>query len=477
MTREQVTVSRGGTRTAGHRSRTERLEHGAAARRAVPPAALAGIGTVADRDPVSILLRQGADRVPELLPIRYGRMLASPFAFYRGAAAVMAADLAAGPSSGLEVQLCGDAHLSNFGVFGSPERRLVFDLNDFDETHPGPFEWDAKRLAASLEVVGRHSGLRRKQRRTVLLATASTYREAMQSFARGPLLESWYAHVDVENLISGVEPELSAKQQRRTQSELAKARARDSMQALSKLTAMVDGARRIVADPPLVVPLADLLPPASAQLVAHELATVLRGYRRTVSPDRRRLVEQYRLVDVARKVVGVGSVGTRAWILLVQAADDDDTVMLQAKQAVASVLEEHLGPWRYTNHGARVVAGQRQLQATSDIFLGWQRIREADGESRDYYIRQLQDWKRSVRVDRLDAGGLTQYGRLCAWTLARAHARSGDRIALAAYLGDDDQFDQAMLAFAVDYADLNQTDHARLVAAADDGAVPVLRGV
>jgi uncharacterized protein (DUF2252 family) len=453
---------------------------GRAARKAVPRRSHAEVAAPpVQRDPVAILRAQDAARVADLVPIRYGRMLVSPFTFYRGAAKIMATDLAAGPSSGLTVQLCGDAHLSNFGAFGSPERRLVFDLNDFDETLPGPFEWDVKRLAASVEIAGRDRGLAGSQRRAAVAATVAEYRRVMTDLAGQKELEVWYAHLDVDSALAKLEDELTPAARKRSAKSVAAARAKDSMRAFSKLTEVVDGNRQIISDPPLVVPLRELLSPGQATRLRDEMTTLVDGYRATLADDRRHLFDQYQLVDIARKVVGVGSVGTRAWILLLLGRDEGDPLFLQAKEAGPSVLEDHLGASIYDQAGQRVVAGQRLMQTTSDIFLGWQRISaetSADGRPHDYYIRQLADWKGSAKVDRMDAGALTQYGQLCGWTLARAHARSGDRIAIASYLGGSDSFDRAIATFAATYADQNERDHARLTAAADAGEIPYADG-
>ncbi|WP_088290146.1 DUF2252 domain-containing protein [Kineosporia sp. A_224] len=460
-----------------------RAAAGKAARQAVPLSAHAGWAPPAGRcDPVDILQEQARDRVPELVPIRYGRMLLSPFTFYRGAAAVMAADLAPSPVSGLVAQLCGDAHLSNFGAFASPERRLVFDLNDFDETHPGPWEWDVKRLAASLEIAGRDRGFAPADRRDIVLAALGEYRTRMRQAAGMGNLDVWYAHVALEDLLERLRADadgvLSRKTLKKTGRDLAKIRTRDNLQAFTKLTEEVDGHRRIRSDPPLVVPLEDLLPPGAARSgVEHVLVDLLRSYRRSLQTDRRHLLEQFRLVHVARKVVGVGSVGTRAWILLLLGRDDQDPLLLQAKQATTSVLETFAGASRYRNHGQRVVAGQRLLQATSDIFLGWDRIRTADGGHQDYYVRQLRDWKGSADTDRMLVPGLTLYARLCGGTLARAHARSGDRVGIAAYLGKKAGFDVAVAGFATAYADQNERDHQALVEAVARGRVPAETGV
>jgi uncharacterized protein (DUF2252 family) len=426
---------------------------------------------------VELLERQAVTRVPDLVPIRYGRMLVSPFAFYRGAALVMASDLASTPSSGLRAQLCGDAHMSNFGVFASPERHLVFDLNDFDETSAGPFEWDVKRLAASLEIAGRENGFKAKERRQVVLESAASYRTAMRRFAGQSNLDVWYAHLDIDQELARVRNLLEPAGVKRTEAALAKARTRDNLHAFERFTTVVDGHPRIISDPPLVVPVEELFPEDDAAELHALMRRVLSAYRRTLPSDRRHLLEQYRFVDMARKVVGVGSVGTRAWILLMEGHDERDPIFLQAKEAQASVLEEFAGLSAYANHGQRVVAGQRLMQATSDIFLGWQRTTGVDGVDRDYYVRQLRDWKGSVAVEQMVPSGMTVYARLCGWTLARAHARSGERAAIAAYLGGKDTFDRAIAEFAVTYADQNERDYAALQAAEASGRIVAERGV
>ena len=422
------------------------------------------------RDPVGLLLGQAESRVPELVPVRHGRMLVSPFTFYRGAALPMAADLAGTPASGLRVQLCGDAHLSNFGAFASPERRLVFDVNDFDETLPGPFEWDVKRLAASLAVAGRDSGFPAKARRKIALAAAEGYRTAMRGFAQQTFLDVWYAHLDIEPAIAEFRSQVKAKRFKLAETMLAKAHTSDSTKALGKLTTVVDGQRRIISDPPMIVPVEEVFADVQADTIYELLRAVLGKYRRTLQSDRRHLLEQFTLVQVARKVVGVGSVGTRAWVVLMDAADGVEPLFLQAKEAQPSVLAEYAGRSRYNNQGERVVAGQHLMQAQSDIFLGWTRVpNPLDGVDRDFYVRQLKDWKFSVPIEMMLPEGMTLYARLCGWTLARAHARSGDRIALAAYLGGSDKFDQAIADFAETYADQNELDYAALQAAVKDG--------
>ncbi len=420
-------------------------------------------------DPVAILERQAASRVPELVPIRNGRMAVSPFAFYRGTAAVMAADLATTPVSGLRVQACGDAHLSNFGAFAAPDRRLVFDLNDFDESLPGPWEWDVKRLAASFALAGRESGFKRRQRAAAVLSAARSYRDSMRAFASQRNLEVWYARLDVESVMAEIEAEPMLE--KRVRKGVAKAQAKDSLRALERLTHVVDGELRIRADPPLIVPAEELLPETAAHELEDALRQVLDAYRSTLPADRQHLLDGYRFRHIARKVVGVGSVGTRAWVLLLTGADDGDPLFLQAKEAEASVLEPYAGASRFENHGQRVVEGQRLMQAASDIFLGWCPATGVDGRRRDFYVRQLWDWKRSVEVERLSPHGLELYARMCGWTLARAHARSGDRIAIAAYLGGGDSFERAIAEFSEAYADQSERDHAALVAAIDSGRI------
>ncbi len=423
------------------------------------------------RDPVELLEQQAATRVADLVPIRYGRMLASPFAFYRGAALVMAADLATTPVSGVSVQLCGDAHLSNFGVFASPERRLVFDLNDFDETLPGPWEWDVKRLAASMAVAGRDKGLAAKQRTEIVRETIAGYREAMRDFAAMRNLDVFYTHLDAKALIAGLGDQLTEHMRKRADRALAKAHTSDSSKALSRLTDIVDGRPQIVSDPPLIETIDDLFPAEEAVRFRESMHDLLRSYRSTLTPDRRRALEGFRLVDFARKVVGVGSVGTRAYIALLLGRDDQDALFLQFKEAQASVLERFAGKSRHANEGERVVSGQRLMQASSDIFLGWQRSTGSDGVRRDFYVRQLKDWKGSFDIDEAVAKGLALYGRTCGWTLARAHARSGDRIAIAAYLGRGDRFDCALAEFAEAYADQNERDYAALAEAVESGRI------
>ena len=462
-----------------HLPPAERVARGRDARADVPRATHAELPLGAERpDPIALLERQAESRVPELVPIRYGRMLVSPFTFYRGAALVMASDLSRTPTTSLRAQLCGDAHLSNFGVFGSPERRMVFDINDFDETLPGPFEWDVKRLAASLEVAGRDRGFADADRDAIVLSCVRAYREAMAGFAAQSNLEVFYAAFDVEQEFARYRSTVSAKMAKRADKGLAKARTKDSMQALEKLTHLVDGRPRISADPPLIVPVHDLMPDERADTF-HEWARArLREYRRTLETDRRRLLERYEFVDLARKVVGVGSVGTRAWIALFLGRDERDPLFLQLKEAQPSVLEQFAGRSDYRNAGHRVVSGQRLMQAAGDIFLGWFHITEGlDGAERDFYVRQLRDWKGSAEIEAMVPKGMEIYARMCGWTLARAHARSGDAVAISAYLGKKDVFDRALLAFSRAYADRNEADYALLKEAVATGRLEAQTGL
>jgi uncharacterized protein (DUF2252 family) len=458
----------------------ERSARGKAARAEVPRESHAAFDLPADRpSPIELLEEQARTRVPELVPVRYGRMMVSPFTYYRGAALPMASDLAATPVTGLAVQACGDAHLSNFGLFGSAERRLVFDVNDFDETLPGPWEWDVKRLAASLEVAGRANGYTRKQRRDIIMSTVSQYRQAIRQFAGMTNLEVWYAHADMDQMRAQFDSVLSERQRRELDKGMAKARTRDSMEEVAKLTRMVDGRPRILSDPPVLVPIDELTPSETDREGLEAFLTdMIARYRRTLETDRRYLLQQYEFCDMARKVVGVGSVGTRCWIVLMLGRHDGDPLFLQIKEAEASVLSRFVGASAYKNQGQRVVAGQRLMQAASDIFLGWQHIEAGlDGKPRDFYVRQLRDWKFSVVIEALLPEGMKIYGRLCGWTLARAHARSGDRIAIASYLGGSDVFDRAITEFAAAYADQNERDHQALVDAVAAGRITAKPGV
>jgi uncharacterized protein (DUF2252 family) len=458
----------------------ERAARGKAARRAVPRESHAVFDPPSDRtDPIALLDEQAKTRVPELVPIRWGRMMVSPFTYYRGAALPMASDLATTPVSGLAVQACGDAHLSNFGIFGSAERRLMFDVNDFDETLPGPWEWDVKRLAASLEIAGRDNGLPVKQRRDIVTAAVARYRMAMREFAAMTNMDVWYAHADVTEVRAQIDAQLRARQRKMLDQSLAKAHTRDSMQELGKLTRVVDGRPRIISDSPLLVPIDELIPAETERAdLEGELTSLLAKYRRTLETDRRYLLDQFEFCDMARKVVGVGSVGTRCWIVLMLGRDETDPLFLQVKEAEASVLSRFVGASKYANQGQRVVAGQRLMQAASDIFLGWQRIEAGlDGQSRDFYVRQLRDWKFSIEIATLRPEGLQLYGSLCGWTLARAHARSGDRIAIASYLGGSDVFDRAIARFASAYADQNERDHQAVIDAVKSGRIVAEQGL
>ncbi len=452
----------------------ERVARGKAARSEARRSAHGAWQPAADRpDPIAVLERQAASRVPDLVPIRYGRMAVSPFTFYRGAAAVMSADLARTPDSGLRVQACGDAHLANFGAFAAPDRRLVFDLNDFDESLPGPWEWDVKRLAASFVVAARESGFKRKQRAALVQRAVRAYREAMRDFAAQRNLEVWYARLDIEQALEEVEVE-DPKEVAKVRRNAAKARAKDSLRALTKLTETVDGQIRFRSEPPLLVPGEQLLPDGEGRGIEELLANVLVAYRDTLAADRQHLLDRYRFRQIARKVVGVGSVGTRAWVVLLTGDDDSDPLFLQAKEAQASVMEPYVGASRYRSHGRRVVEGQRLMQAASDIFLGWCPAVGLDGEQRHFYVRQLWDWKRSAEIESLTPAGFEVYARMCGWTLARAHARSGDRIAIAAYLGGGDSFDSAIATFSEAYADQNERDHEALLAAIADGRIEAI---
>ena len=461
--------TRRGAPSAGQLSRADRVARGKDARALAPLESHAEFTPDGSRDPVGLLLEQAKSRVPELVPVRHGRMLGSPFTFYRGAALPMAADLATTPTSGLRVQLCGDAHLSNFGAFASPARRLVFDVNDFDETLPGPFEWDVKRLAASLAVAGRDNGFSTKDRRKIVLAGTEAYRTAMRAFADQHFMDVWYAHLDVEDAIGKFRSQMKAKRVKATEKLVAKAHTSDSMKAQSKLTTVVDGRRRIIGDPPLIMPIEEVFAGVQASEIYEQIREVLGKYRRTLQSDRRHLLEYFTLVQVARKVVGVGSVGTRAWIVLMEGADGTEPLFLQVKEAQTSVLAAYCGRSQYANQGERVVAGQHLMQAESDIFLGWIRATGPDGVARDFYVRQLKDWKLSAPIESMVPAGMTIYARMCGWALARAHARSSDRIALAAYLGGSGKFDQAIADFAESYADQNERDYAALQAAVKDG--------
>ena len=468
-----------------HLSEAESKAKGKEARARVPRDSHSVFAPPPDRpDPVSLLEEQATTRVPELVPIRHGRMLVSPFTFFRGAALIMASDLSTTPRSGLTAQVCGDAHLSNFGVFGSPERQLVFDCNDFDETLPGPWEWDVKRLAASVVVAARQRGFSKSVRTEAVVGLGQVYRNAMRQMATMTNLEVWYSRVEIEGMVALLQQQAAATGSK-VQAHIAstatklteKAHAKDSMKALDKLTSVVDGKRRIISDPPLIVPVEELFPEVESEEMVGLFHGVIRQYRQSLPTDRKHLLEGYQFSQMARKVVGVGSVGTRAWIILLHGPRHEDVLFLQAKEAEASVLERFTKKSAYANHGARVVAGQRLMQASSDIFLGWQRTDGIDGVRRDYYIRQLQDWKGSVDPDTAIPEGMKLYGELCAHTLARAHARSGDRIAVASYLGNRPSFEKALAKFAESYADQNERDYEAFAAACRSGRLRAEEGL
>ena len=466
-----------------HLTVDQRVARGRAARAEVPRSAHGRWAPAPDRpDPIALLEEQAASRVPQLVPIRYGRMLVSPFTFYRGAALIMASDLAATPVSGVTVQLCGDAHLSNFGLFGTPERQMIFDINDFDETLPGPWEWDVKRLAASFEIMGRDRGFSPADRRAIVMAGAAEYRDRMRQAAGMGALDAWYDHLEAGMLLKLVRQEVRVKrvtkaEARAFERDVTKAHARDNTRVFTKRAAEVDGELRIVADPPLIIPIEDIITPGSewedpAPLIKKLLST----YRRTLSAHHHPL-EEYRYVHTAYKMVGVGSVGTRCYIMLMLGRDHNDPLFLQVKEAQASVLERLASKSTYSHHGQRVVAGQRLMQAATDIFLGWIRIKGLDGATRDYYVRQFHDWKGSADIDNMLVPGATVYARICAATLARAHARWGDRIAIASYLGKGDAFDRAIADFSAAYADQNDKDYQAFAAAVKSGRLTAQTGL
>ncbi len=456
----------------------QRAAIGRAARAAVPRRSHAEWSAAPDRrDPVELLEQQATTRVPELVPLRYGRMLVSPFTFYRGAAFLMAADLAAVPRTHLTTQLCGDAHLSNFGAYAAPDRQLVFDVNDFDETLPGPFEWDLKRLVASFAVAGRHRGFSAEQRGIVNTTVSRAYREAIAGYAEKGNLDLWYSRIAVDDIVNRWQGEASSKELERMEKNLAKVHGKDSMRAFEKLTERVNGELRIVNDPPVIVPIHDLIGADRHDELHDIVRAMIRSYRATLSNDRRALVERFRYVDAARKVVGVGSVGTRAWIMLLLGRDDSDPLILQFKEAEASVLEPFLGASEFETHGQRVVEGQRLTQGASDIMLGWLRTSGTDGVDRDYYVRQLWDKKGSALVEFMNARTMTAYAEICGQTLARSHARAGDSLAIAAYLGKSDVFDRALATFAESYADQNERDYATMKAAVGSGRIVAQIGI
>jgi uncharacterized protein (DUF2252 family) len=460
-----------------HVSTAERADRGKSIRAEVPRSSHADWEPSPSRDPVALLEEQSKTRVPELVPIRYGRMLVSPFTFFRGAAYLMAADLAGTSRTGLEVQLCGDAHLSNFGVFAAPDRRLVFGLNDFDETLPGPFEWDVKRLVASFAVAGRDRGFKVKQRHEINGTVVRAYREAMKSFARMRTLDLWYVRQDVEGIARELAGQTSAKRFKRFERNVAKARAKDSLRAFEKLTEIVNGEPRIISDPPIVVPVEEFAGAGEVDQINDVMGRVIRSYTRTLPGDRRRLLERFRYVHAAHKVVGVGSVGSRAWVMLLTGRDAEDPLFLQFKEAGASVLEPFLGKSKFRNHGQRVVEGQRLIQAASDLLLGWIRTTGIDGRERDFYIRQLWDGKGSAVIEAMNPAMMEKYAEICGRALAHAHARSGDAVAIAAYSGSGTSFDRALASFAETYADQNERDYVALREAVDAGRVEAQYGL
>jgi uncharacterized protein (DUF2252 family) len=465
-----------------HPSVDERKAQGKSARKQVKPSDHSGWTPHAGRpDPVTLLEEQNATREPDLVPVRHGRMMVSPFTFYRGAAKIMSADLKDTPTAGLTVQLCGDAHISNFGLFASPERTLLFDLNDFDETLPGPFEYDVKRMAASVTVAAQNNAFSKADGRAATLASVQAYREAMAGFAEMGTLDIWYARVSEEDVLKAVKTEARGKKLAKGASKSAKkigskARTRDSLQALSKLAKLVDGQYQIVSQPPVVIPLTEAAKSVgiSADKLEEGIHATFRAYRETLPEERRHLLEQFELVDVARKVVGVGSVGTGAYIVLLQGRDQQDPLFLQVKEATTSVLEDHLPKSRYAQHGERVVQGQRMMQAASDIFLGWTKGMR---DNRYLYWRQLRDMKGSAEIEAMPPANLVFYARVCGHTLARAHARSGDPIAIAEYLGQDDRFDKSITDFSDRYADQNDRDYRAFTEAIRTGRLKALEGV
>jgi len=456
----------------------ESAERGRAARRAVPRSAHGDWTPAPGRpDPIATLHAQSATRIPELVPIRYGRMMMSPFTFYRGAAAIMATDLATTPDSGIVVQACGDAHVSNFGGFAVPDRRLVFGPNDFDETLPGPWEWDVKRMAASVEIAGRDVGLSAGRRRWLVAACVREYRDGMRAFADESHLDVWYDRLNTSELVDRFGGRLGPKGRILFAKPFATARRKTSLRAVNKLTHRVDGKLRFRSVPPLLVPLRELLDARHAHLEEEYVRELLAEYAASLDLDRRYLFGSYEFVDMARKVVGVGSVGTRAWVVLLVGRGGQDPLVLQAKEAQASVLEPHLGASSFDNHGERVVQGQRISHAATDIFLSWQRSQGLDGKEHDFYVRQLWDWKASVDLSTMSESGLHAYTRACGWSMARSHARSGDRLAIAAYLGAGPMFDAAITRFAAAYADQNERDHQRLTDAVTSGELAAQTGV
>lgn len=456
----------------------ERRAHGRAARAQASRSSHGRWAPRPDRpDPVTLLEQQAATRVPELVPIRHGRMMVSPFTFLRGAANIMASDLDGSPQTGLRVQLCGDAHCGNFRGLASPERTLLFDLNDFDETIPGPWEWDVKRLAASLVVAGRHRGFAEDHCRDLARTAAREYREGIRRFAEMSEIDIWYSRIDATDFLAAFDARSSAKQTRRVRKALDKARRKDRSRAFEKLGATTDGTPHIVADPPLIVPIEDLFPEADAERVDAWARGAVAEYRASLHGSRRHLLDHYSYAHLARKVVGVGSVGMRNWIVLMVGRDEDDLLFLQLKEAEPSVLEPFVGRSRYSNMGRRVAEGQWMIQAASDVFLGWVRTEGLDGHQHDYYVRQLWDWKGKADFDTMLPAAFDIFAGLCGQTLARSHARSGDAIAVGAYLGGGDRFDDAIARFAARYADQNERDHEAFLGAVHSGRIQAEPGL
>jgi uncharacterized protein (DUF2252 family) len=454
---------------AEYLSMHERHDLGRSRRSTVPRSALAQCAPTDHRtDPVSLLESQASARIPDLIPIRYGRMLASPFAFFRGAALIMACDLASVPHTDLTVQLCGDAHVSNFGLYASPERSLVFDINDFDETLPGPWEWDVKRLVASVAIVAQENGFGRDERARIVRTCARAYRNRMQKLATMRELDVWYARTVVDG---GLEAGVDRDYAQAIRQTAAKARKRDSLQALSKMTRLVDGRPQLASDPPLLVPIDELVGQAQARRYEWQMGALIDEYRQSLEPSRRGLVARFHYVAGARKAVGVGSVGTRAWVVLLVGRDESDPLLMQVKEASPSVLERYLGACGYANAAERVVQGERSMQASSDILLGWLHCVGPDGHEGDYYVRQLRDWKMSATPEAMTPQLLADYGRSCGHALARAHARTGDRVAIAAYLGRGEVADIAFTRFAETYAEQNHRDYSTLREAVASGRV------
>ena len=452
----------------------ERVARGVQARKTASRESQGEWAPASDRpDPVSLLEEQAVTRVPELVPVRYARMMESPFAFFRGGALIMAWDLAHATTSGLVVQACGDAHISNFGLFASPERQLVFDVNDFDETTPAPWDWDVRRLIASIEIAARQNGFSKKQRARIVSDAANAYQTGMKEFAKQGNIEVWYTHVALSSDLAYARTQLDKESLAQLRKVIDKAMTRDSQQALTRLTKLVDGERRFISEPPLVVPLSELFDPARHESFVSDMRNLLTAARDNLSDERRMLFDRYRIVDIARKVVGVGSVGTRTQIMLLTGRDEDDVLMLQAKEAEASVLERFVGPSQFAEHGERVVIGQRRMQAVSDVFLTWGRLERGldDDRSHDFYFRQLRDWKGSWDPSEMNPKGMSFYASGCAVVLARAHARTGDPIAITSYLGTGKRYTEAMVDFAKAYADQNEKDYTHFVDAVKSGRI------